>query len=157
MTILAGAKVDATDFDLPDPVLAYGNGTNSLTSSAGVFAVLPTTTCTASITNPHPTAPMLTLVSFGAWCSMATSGDVRLGLDVSGALTVAAGLNSLTTQGWGEVPFANVSQYSQLHSTITVSLPAGSTTFKVYGYRSAANTATVNYPTLRLVPIRYVL
>ncbi len=156
MTILAGAKVDATDFDLPDVQTAYGAGTNVITATA--FAVLPTTTCTATITNPHPTANMLTLVTWGAWMAAATANDVRAALDFSGATVIAAGIGGGGAIGWGEILIASTT-LPAVHesSTITVELAPGTTTIKMYAYRSAASgTQNVNYPTIRAVPLRYL-
>lgn len=156
MAIVAGAKLDAQDFVLPDPVTATGNGANAVTATS--WAVLPTTTCTASITNPHPTAGMLVTVAYGAWMSAATAGDVRLSVDVSGALTIAPGVGGGAAIGWGEIPVATATQpNAQRQATITLTLPPGTTTFKVYAYKTGAGTNTVNYPTLRIIPIRYDL
>lgn len=154
MTILAGAKVDATDFDLPDVVTAFGNGTNVITATT--FSVLPTTTCTASITNPHPTANMLTLVAYGAWM-VATTNDVRMALDISGVTVIAAGIGGGAAIGYGEIPIVSSSTASMhRQATITVELAPGSTTFKTYGMRTTSGTQNINYPTIRLVPLRYL-
>lgn len=156
MAILAGAKVDAIDFDLPDVVTAFGNGTNIITATS--FSVLPTNTCTAAITNPHPTANMLLLVSYGAWMNSSTSSDVRMALDVSGATVIAAGVGGGAAIGWGEIPLVSAGQGSiQMAATITVSVAPGTTTFKTYAMRSAASGIhSVNYPTIRLVPLYFL-
>lgn len=156
MPILAGAKLDAADFDLPDVVTAYSNGTNSITATS--FTVLPTTTCTATITNPHATANMLLLVSWGAWMAAVTANDVRIALDISGALVVAAGIGGGGAAGWGEIPLASTTTASaHFNSMITVELPPGTTTFKMFAQRSGATgTHNVNYPTIRLIPLRFL-
>lgn len=156
MTILAGAKVDAVDFDLPDVVTAFGNGTNTVTATS--FSVLPTTTCTAVIVNSHPSASMLTLVSYGAWMAASTANDVRAALDFSGATVIAPGIGGGAAVGWGEIPLVSTTTASAHQgATITVELAPGTTTVKMYAYRSAASgTHTVNYPTIRLVPLRYL-
>lgn len=64
MTRNAGSKITSYDWDLPAVVTAFGNGFNSITATT--FTDLPTTSCIAAITNPHPTATMVTLVEFGA-------------------------------------------------------------------------------------------
>lgn len=155
MTIKAGAKVDATDFDLPDVVTAFGNGTNTITSAT--FAVMPTNTCTAAITNPHPTATMLCLVAYGAWMVGAAATDTRMSLDVSGAVTIAAGIGGGAAIGYGEIPIAGTTTASlQYAATITVECPPGTTTFKTYGLRTGAGVVSINYPTIRVVPLRYL-
>ena len=153
MTILAGSKVDATDFDLPDVVAVAGGSPNSITSAS--FAVLPTNTCTAAITNPHPTANMLCLVSYGAWM-IASTGDGRASLDISGALTVSPGIGGGAAIGWGEILFSTTTTLNQKAATITVALPPGTTTFKMYALRSGAGTVNVNYATIRIVPLSYI-
>lgn len=156
MTIRAGARLDATDFDLPDVVTGYGNGTNTITATS--FAVLPTTTCTAAITNPHPTAAMLTLVTFGAWMS-ASANAVRCCPAVSGSLTIAAGIGGGGPIGWGEVPLCGAATTNQYSGSFTVELPASANaaTFSMQAYRdSATGTQACNYPTIRLVPLRYL-
>jgi hypothetical protein len=156
MTIRAGSRIDATDFDLPDVVTAFGNGTNSITATA--FTVLPTNTCTAAITNPHPTANLMLLVAYGAWMNSTTSSDVRMALDISGATTIAAGIGGGGAIGWGEIPLVSAGQVSiQVQSTITVSCAPGTTTFKTFAMRAAASgTHSVNYPTIRLVPLYFL-
>jgi hypothetical protein len=155
MTIRAGAKIDAQDFDVPDVVTAFGNGTNTIVSAA--FAVMPTTTCTANLTNPHPTASLLTLVTYGAWMNCVAANDVRMSLDISGALTIAAGIGGGAAVGWGEIPIVSGAVGSlQLQATITVALPPGTTTFKTFGLRTGAGTVQINYPTIRVVPLAYI-
>lgn len=156
MTIRAGARLDATDFDLPDVVTGYGNGTNTVTATA--FAVLPTTTCTASITNPHPTAAMLVLVTFGAQMS-ASANAVRCCPAVSGSTTIAAGVGGGGPIGWGEVPLCGAATTNQHSGSFTVELPvsANAAEFSMQAYRdSASGTQTCNYPTIRLTPLRFV-
>lgn len=156
MAIRAGAKLDATDFDLPDVVTGYGNGTNTITATT--FTDLPTTACTAAITNPHPTANMLVSVTFGAWLTSTTSSAQRICPRVSGATTIAAGIGNGGPIGWGEVLRTDTNDgYGTKSVTVTYELPPGTSTFTMQAYReSAAGTHQVNYPTLRLVPLRYV-
>lgn len=154
MTILAGAKVDAIDFDLPDVVTAFGNGTNTITATS--FSVLPTTTCTAAITNPHPTANMLCIVTYGAWM-VATTNDCRMALDFSGATVIAAGIGGGAAIGYGEVPITSTATGSMhRQATITVGLAPGATTVKTYGMRTTSGTQNINYPTIRIIPLRYL-
>lgn len=153
MTILAGAKVDAVDFDLPDVVTAFGNGTNTVTATS--FSVLPTTTCTAAITNPHPTASMLCMVSWGAWMA-ATAYDVRTAIDFSGAITIAAGIGGGAAIGYGEIPICSTTPSGHYNSMVTVEMAPGTTTCKMYAMRTTSGTQTVNYPTIRLIPVRFL-
>jgi hypothetical protein len=153
MPILAGALVDAPDLDLPDPIASFGNGVNTITAAA--FAVLPTVPCTAVITNPHPTAAMLTMVAAGAWM-VAASGDVRMAIDFSGALTIAPGIGGGAAIGWGEIPVCSTTPSNQFQAVYTVALPPGTTTARTFGLRTGAGTVQINYPTLRLIPLAYI-
>ena len=155
MAISAGAVIDGTDFTFPSVVTAYGSGTNTITSTT--FAVLPTTTCTAAITNPHPTLSMLTLVTYGAWMA-ATSNDVRMALDISGSITVAAGISASAAVGYGEIPICSTTPTGHYGASFTIELPVSVTaaTFKTYAMRTTSGTQTCNYPTIRLIPLRFV-
>lgn len=152
MTIRAGSRVQAIDFDLPDVVTAAAAGANVITSAT--FAVMPTNTCTAVILNPHPTANLFCLVTYGAWMS-AASGDVRMSLDISGALTVAPGIGGGGAGGWGEVPYAAAATAAQSQGTFTVMLPPGTTTFRSYALRTGAGVVNCNYPTIRVAPLYF--
>jgi hypothetical protein len=157
MTLRTGSKVDVVDFDLPDAVgaSAASPGTNTVTATS--WAVLPSNPVTVSITNPHPDADMLCLVTYGAWMS-ATASDVRLALDISGALSVPPGVGGGGAKGWGQVPMTSVSTAQQFSASFPVALPPGTTTFKAYAYRPAASgTQAVNYPVIDVTPQRYVL
>lgn len=157
MSIRAGARVDAVDFDLPDPAVGAGSGTNTITSTT--FANLPTST-SVSITNPHPSAAMLCLVTLGAWMQADTNA-VRAAIAVSGSTTIVAGIGGGGAAGWGEVlrcPVLSVTM--QMSTSWTVELPASTTaaTFTVQAYREAGSgTQQVNYPTLRVVPLRFLV
>jgi len=156
MAVKAGGIADAADWVFPDVVTAFGNGTNSVTATA--WAVLPTTTCSASVVNAHPTDTLLCLVSYGAWMSSTVGSSLRVGVDVSGAVTIAPGVGGGAAAGWGEIPATTYEQTSSQHqATITVECPPGTTTFAIWAYRAAASgTHAVNYPTLRIVPLRYL-
>ena len=91
MTIAAGKKPSAADLVLPAVVTGYGNGSNTITATS--WTVLPTNTCTAAITNPHPTAAMRILCTYGGWLS-ASANDVRMMPAVSGSVTIAAGVGT---------------------------------------------------------------
>ncbi len=158
MVIRAGARLDATDFALPDPVAATAGGAGTNTVTATAWAVLPTNTVTAAITNPHPELPMLCLVTFGAWMSASANG-VRAALDISGSLTIAPGIGGGAAIGWGEILFCGASTNNQYSGSFTIELPVSLTaaTFKMHAYRdSATGTQQVNYPTIRVTPLRFV-
>jgi hypothetical protein len=160
MTRLAGSKLLADDFQIPDVVTAFGNGTNTITATT--FTDLPTNTCVAAITNPHPTASLLVLVEFGCW-AVASANAVRMCPRVSGSLTLAAGIGSGGNGpiGWGEIPLtANTVNPQQVQGCANYTLPASATpaTFTMQAFRdSAAGTQNVNYPTLRIIPLYYSL
>jgi hypothetical protein len=160
MTRLAGSKLLADDFQIPDVVTAFANGTNTITATT--FADLPTTTCIAAIANPHPTASLIVHVEFGAWMA-ASANSVRMCPRVSGSLVLAAGIGSGGNGpiGWGEIPLAaNSANPQQLQGCGTYTLPASATpaTFTMQAFRdSAAGTQNVNYPTLRIIPLYYSL
>lgn len=158
MTRLAGDRLTAVDFQLPAVVTAFGNGTNTITATT--FTDLPTTSCIAAITNPHPTAAMLTLVQFGAWMH-STASAVRCCPRVSGSTTIAAGIGVGGPTGWGEVPItANSGNPQQMIGEGLYSLPASATaaTFTMQAFRdSASGTQVCNYATIRLTPLRYDL
>ena len=163
MTRLAGSKITAVDYALPAVVTGFGNGTNAITAT--VFTVLPTNTCTAVITNPHPTASMICLVTFGAWMASNLAGNgVSCCPAVSGSVTYAAG----TTGGggpvdWGEIPYCvNTGLTSQHHAgSATYILPASATpaTFSMQAMRdtTTGSTQVCNYPTIRIIPLYFAI
>lgn len=159
MTRLAGSKVLAIDHQLPSVVTAFGNGTNTITATS--FTDLPTTSCIAAITNPHPTASLICLVEFGAW--MSTNGSaVRCCPRVSGSTTIAAGIGVGGPLGWGEIPLAgNSANPQQCMGGATYTLPASATaaTFTMQAMRDSAAAATqvCNYATIRIIPLYYSL
>ena len=155
MAILAGRFAVAADLAYPGVVTDFGNGTNTI--SATSFSVLPGTPCSASITNPHPTASMLTLVSYGAWL-VATTNTVRISLDITGSVTIAAGsIGGGAAAGYGEIPYLNAAPGGgQNAATITVEVPPGTATFEMWAMRTTSGSQQVNYPTIRLVPLRYI-
>lgn len=159
MTRLAGSKVLADDFQLPDVVTAFGNGTNTITATS--FTDLPTTSCVAQISNPHPTASLICLVEFGAWLNKATGGAIRCCPRVSGSTTIAAGIGVGGPLGWGEIPVAvNNANPQQCMGGATYTLPASATaaTFTMQAMVDSAGTSQVcNYATIRIIPLYYSL
>lgn len=159
MTILAGAKASAVDLTLPLPVQAYANGVNTVASGASTWADLPNIACSVAITNPHPTAPMLCLVTWAAWLTVTTSSEVRICPRVSGSTTIAAGPGGIP-YGWGQIPRADTTTgYGQKSGSGYVQLPASVTaaTFTMQAFRVAATgTQQVNYCVMEINPLRFV-
>jgi hypothetical protein len=155
--IIGGGVVDGVDWTLPAVVSAHGNGTNNI--AATTFAVLPSTTVSASMTNPHPRARLLVVVDYGAWLLGAASTDVRACLNVSGSLTVTPGIGGGGPVGWGEVLYASATTGQGQHSAMcTYLLPVSGTaaTFALYAEKTGAGTPQCNYGTIMITPIRYV-
>ena len=155
MTIRAGAKIEAADFSLPTIATGFGNGTNTVTGTT--FTNLPTNACTAAITNPHPTANMICLVTWGAWMS-ASANAIRCCPAVSGSIAIAAGIGVGGPIGWGEVPMSGSSSYMHHAGSATYALPASATaaTFTMQAMRdSASGTQQVDYATIRIIPLRF--
>jgi len=155
--VRGGARVDGTDWDIPAPTAAYGNGTNTITATG--FSVLPTTTVSASMTNPHPFANLLIFAEYGAWMvGNGATGDCRACLNVSGSLTISPGIGGGGPVGWGEVLYATLSTFQQKRAACTYELPPSATaaTFALYAYRNGSGTVQCNYPVVRLTPLRYV-
>lgn len=154
----AGSYVLAEDFQLPAVVTGFGNGTNTITATS--FTDLPTTSCTAAITNPHSTASMICFVGFGAWMH-STASAVRCCPRVSGSTTIAAGIGAGGPLGWGEVPITgNSGNPQQMMGGATYTLPVSATaaTFTMQAYRdSASGTQVCNYATIRIVPLYFSL
>lgn len=155
MSQFAGSKIDAVDFKLPVPTTGYGNGTNVIV--ALVFTDLPTTGCAVSITNPHPTANMLTLVTFGGWLSVSANA-VRICPRVSGSVVIGAGIGGGGPVGHGEIPLSSNAGSEDRTAAATYELPPGTATFTMQAMRdSAAGTQNASYCTIRLIPLRFEL
>lgn len=158
MTILAGAKASAVDLTLPLPAQAHANGVNTVVSGASTWADLPNIACSVAITNPHPTAPMLCLVTWAAYLKVTTS-EVRICPRVSGSTTIAAGPGGIP-YGYGQIPRADTTTgYGQKSGSGYVQLPATVTaaTFTMQAWRAAATgTQEVNYCVMEILPVRFV-
>lgn len=154
--IISGSLIDSVDWKLPAIATASGSGTNAVTSST--FAVLPTTTCSTTMTNPHPEARLLVMAEYGAWLSGNTSTDVRGCLNVSGSLVVTPGIGGDGPVGWGEIIYSAALAYDQQHCMCTYILPisAVAATFAVHAMRTGVNATKFDYPTLRIIPLRYL-
>jgi hypothetical protein len=143
---------------LPANVGGYGNGINTLAGGAAAWTAMPSFPIALQMTNPSADFDLVVNVFFGAWMS-ASAGDVRMGIVLSGGLTVtppAPGANQ--PAGWGQMPMTSQTTADQHMGFMQVVIPAGAATvtFTAHGARSngTAN-AQVNYPTINLVPDRF--
>lgn len=143
---------------LPANQSASGGGTNNVTAAVNVWQDLTSAPASVSMTNPSADFDLVVNVHFGAWMS-ASAGDVRMGLVLSGGLTVATpgpGVNNVI--GWGLLPMTSQTTTDQHMGFMQVTIPAGAAavTFKAWGLRTnGAATAQVNYPSINLVPDRF--
>lgn len=142
---------------LPAEVTVAGSAVHTVTALTwGSIAV------NGAITNPSSVRSMVVRIQCSAWMS-ASGAWVRAAPICSGAVTLAASGTNLpdACANWGEVLFqdtpASGTAYSQQSTTVTVTVPAGGTlNVGIAALReSATGSQAVNYPTLRLSPIRY--
>lgn len=143
---------------LPANVGAFGNGINTMVGAAAAYTTMPSFPVSVAMTNPSSDFDLVCNVFFGAW--MQTSvGDVRMGITLSGGLTVstpAPGANQPT--GWGLFPLTASTTGDQHMGFMQVTIPAGAAavTFTGVGARSNGTaTAQINYPTINVVPDRF--
>lgn len=144
------------NLSLPASVSGMGNGTNSVTATAGTWQTLTGAGITVQFTNPSPDFDLVCDVYYGAWMA-ASTGDVRMGVALTGGLTAtpAPGVNQPV--GWGLIAMTQQTTADQHMGYFQVTIPAGAATvnFIAQGYRSAASTAAINYPTIYVVPRKY--
>lgn len=148
------ALADAMNALLTLPAPAAESGTTS-TITATSWTGLPTSNPSPTLTNPHATRGMLVDVRYSGW--LATTGPaVRCVPRVWGDVTIAAGIGT-GALNWGEVLYTATAG-TQCSASFLMTVPAGGTvTADLQAYRdSASGTQTVNYSTLRLIPLRYV-
>ena len=142
--------------DVPAEASASSTGANTITATT--WAALPTP-LSVDLTNPHPTRGLFTQVSYGAQLT-ATATDLRVCVAATGGLTIPAGIGTGGALSWGEVLYISLATSGSwsLQSAFTCTLPAGTTTtLSMQAYRAVATgTQTVNFPTLRATPLRYV-
>lgn len=143
---------------LPANQSATGGGVNSVTAAVNVWQDLTAFPASVVMTNPSTDFDLVVNVHFGAWMS-ASAGDVRMGIVLSGGLTVATpgpGVNNVI--GWGLLPTTSQTTVDQHNGFMQVIIPAGAAavTFKAWGMRTNSGaTAQVNYPSINLVPDRF--
>lgn len=141
---------------LTGPQSAQG-GTNAIT--AGAWAALPSTPVSVNLDLP---APAWVLLNYGAWMAVntAASGDVRCGVDVSGATVlplVPGGPGNVEGEdsAWGDVLFIPTTAVGSFQHSGTrfVHCNPGITTFTMKAYRTATPACSVNYPVCRVIPL----
>lgn len=145
---------------LPAKVSVMGNGANTLAGGANVYTALPTFPAAVSITNPSTEFSLVCNVLFGCWM-LASAGDVRMGIALSGGLTVAANtLGANQPVGHGMYPFATSTTSEQHMGFFQMTIPPGAAavTLTAHGARSngTAN-AQVNYASIDVVPARFTV
>lgn len=152
MAIVAGGRLDASDLVVPDPVVGVGTSTNTIVSAA--YAVLPTNPASVSITNPHADADLLCLITYTAWVKSATTGWVQAGFQLTGDTVMAA---PGPADGIGDI-IAAYAALPWVHNTgvVTVALSPGTTTAEMVARTSGTGTQNVDYPVIRIVPLRYL-
>jgi hypothetical protein len=157
----AAWKVTGDIQALPAQVVTVDANVRTFTASTNTWADL-STNVTAAITNPSTTRDLRVHVTFGAWMSIATSGDTRMCCVASGGITIADGPIGSSGEGaatWGEIPLVgNTAGSHGASSGFYATIPAGASavTFKLRAQRSAANTTNINYPFLRVTPVCYL-
>jgi len=130
------------------PANVIQNGASVQAISATSFAAIPNL---AAITINFA-RPALVLVTLGAWM-VASTGDIRAGIQLSGATVQAANVPN-----WGQVMYlAGVTGGTVQNSCQKlIQVNAGSTTFTGVAYQSGGGTKQINYSTLQVAPIRWV-
>jgi hypothetical protein len=152
MAIVAGARIDASDIVVPDPVVGVGASTNTIVATS--WAVLPSNPASVSITNPHADADLLCLVTYTAWVKSTTTGWVQAGFQLTGDTTMAA---PGPGDGIGDIVAAYASlPWTKTSGTVPVTLSPGTTTAEMVARTSGTGTQNVDYPVIRIVPLRYL-
>jgi hypothetical protein len=150
----AGWRVQSF-YPLPDPVKAYYNDWETIASAASVWARFANR---VSITYTAP-KPMWVLITVQAWMRAIAPTEVRAVASVTGATTGPGTSGVLIESGgnWGDALQSSIDSTSiQCSSTVPFKLNAGSHTIEIYGMRiNTTATPSVNYPVLRVTPLRY--
>jgi hypothetical protein len=152
MPIAAGGRFDASDVVVPDPVVGTGSSVNVIIDTS--WAVLPTNPAAVSITNPHASLDLLALVTYTAWTKSTTTGWVQAGIQLSGDTVMAA---PGPGDGIGDILAAYASSpWTHRTGIVPVSLSPGTTLCEMVARSSGTGTQNVDYPVVRIVPLRYV-
>lgn len=143
--------------ELPAAQVAFGNGSNNIVSVNPTWAVLPTVTANAVITNPSATRNLVVDVRYSCWM-VANGSNIRASLTASGGLTIPAGIGGGGATGWGQIVYLGntggaITQQRVGFYTCTIPAGAGAVTFAWQAFVDA-NTGTnqVNYPVTEVIP-----
>lgn len=103
--------------------------------------------------------PLWVLVTLGVW-AVATAGETRAGVALTGATTVNAAQEQFTAISiWGQTIYAAFnaiqSGTSQQNLQRTLRLEPGTTNIVVQAYQSGGGTHSINYPVLQVTPLRW--
>ena len=142
---------------LPAAVSAAGGSGNSVTAAINTWQTITPNGAAVAITNPSTTFDLMCLVFFGCWLSIATSGDVRMGINVTGGVTSDPDPGSNSPVGFGLLPLTSSSSAQGQMGMFQLLIPAGAgaVTLTAQARRSVANAATANYPSINVIPWRY--
>lgn len=144
--------------ELPSPISGTGGNSNSITAAINTWQTIGPNGVAVNVTNPSTIFDLICLVFFGGWMNIATAGNLRMGINVTGGVTSdpEPGFNSPV--GFGMMPITSVAGLSQqCMGMFQLEIPAGAATVTLtaQGQRSAANAANINYPAINVIPIRY--
>jgi hypothetical protein len=142
---------------LPSSVSVQGNGINSITAAINTWQTMPSFPASVNITNPSTTFNLVCFVFFGAWMQIATSGTIRMGINVTGGVTADPDPGVNSPVGWGLVPMTSSAGSDQHSGMFQLTIPpnVAAVNLNAQGMRSAANAAQVNYPSINVIPWRY--
>ena len=93
------------------------------------------------------------LVEMGAW-RQGTGGDVRCGINITGATTISPSEYPDMTGMWGTVMWSQ-NTYQQRSATKLVKINPGTTNFNMVAYKASGSDNSVNYSTLAVIPLRF--
>lgn len=148
--------VSATDL-IPDPLMIMGNSTATIGGTAGTFNPLSgiSTGSFGALARD-----LLVDVRFGAiLATTITTSYARIGVAVSGGLTLAASDDSFGSSSPSLTPFSfNVDQLPASGSKMVI-VPGGTaSTFTFQAMRSVASgTQIANYAYMQLIPVRWMV
>lgn len=143
---------------IPAPTSGTGGNSNPITAAINVWQTIGPNGVAVNVTNPSTTFTMVCLVFFGGWMNIATSGNVRMGINVTGGVTSDPEPGPNSPVGFGMMPLTSVAAVSQqCMGMFQLEIPPGvaAVTLTAQGQRSVANTANINYPAINVIPIRY--
>ena len=146
---------------LPNAVSVQSAGGGAIVAAA--FAPMPTP-LSVPITL---TAPIFAQLIYSAWlaCSGTGGGDIRASVEITGATAISSSppvsgavVGDGTDWNWGDTLYATnvVAASNQQTGVRYVKLNAGTSTFALWATKSGTGALSVNYCSIRVIPIRYV-